>query len=132
MLAWRVFDSSTGFRLPDGSVLSPDAAVVRLERWEALTSEQRRSFPLLCPDLVVELVRPSDEGPHGITALRHRMAVYRAKGATLGWLLLPEQRAVEIWNQEKDSPQRLEQVDTQEAVEALAGLKLELVEIWQG
>jgi Uma2 family endonuclease len=28
---WEVFGSSTGFRLPDGSVLSPDAAVVRLE-----------------------------------------------------------------------------------------------------
>ena len=27
---WKVFDSSTGFRLPDGSVLSPDAAVPQL------------------------------------------------------------------------------------------------------
>lgn len=26
---WKVFDSSTGFRLPDGSVLSPDAAFRR-------------------------------------------------------------------------------------------------------
>ena len=34
--------------------LSPDAAIVRLERWQALTPEQRRGFPTLCPDLVVE------------------------------------------------------------------------------
>lgn len=51
---WKVFDSSTGFRLPDGSVLSPDAAAVRLERWQALSTEQRRGFPPLCPELVVD------------------------------------------------------------------------------
>ena len=36
-LPLKLFDSSTGFRLPDGSVLSPDASLVRLERWQALT-----------------------------------------------------------------------------------------------
>jgi Uma2 family endonuclease len=29
----KVFDSSGGFLLPDGSVRSPDASVVRLQRW---------------------------------------------------------------------------------------------------
>jgi Uma2 family endonuclease len=43
--------------------LSPDAALVRLERWEGLSLTERRSFPPPCPDLVVELARPSDEGP---------------------------------------------------------------------
>lgn len=52
---WQVFDSSTGFLLPAGSVLSPDASLLRLERWQALTPEQRRGFPPLCPDLLVEL-----------------------------------------------------------------------------
>ena len=46
---WMVFDSSGGFRLPDGSVRSPDASVVRPERWQALTAEQRRGFAPLCP-----------------------------------------------------------------------------------
>ena len=57
---WKAFDSSTGFRLPDDSVLSPDASLVRLDRWFALTPEQRRGFAPLCPDLVVELASPSD------------------------------------------------------------------------
>jgi Uma2 family endonuclease len=43
-LPLKLFDSSGGFRLPDGSALSPDAALVRLERWQALSPEQQRSF----------------------------------------------------------------------------------------
>ncbi len=65
-----MFDSSSGFRLPDGSVFSPDASLVRLERWHSLSAEQRRGFAPLCPDLVVELASPSDEGPRGVSALR--------------------------------------------------------------
>jgi Uma2 family endonuclease len=93
----RIFDSSTGFLLPDGSVLSPDASLVLEDRWQALSPEQRRRFPPLCPDLVVELVSPSDTGPRGITALRRKMDLYQANGVRLGWLLLPQERAVEIW-----------------------------------
>ena len=43
-LPLKLFDSSGGFRLPDGSVLSPDAAIVRRERWDALSPAQQRSF----------------------------------------------------------------------------------------
>lgn len=129
---WQVFDSSTGFRLPDGSVLSPDASLVRLERWQALTPEQRRSFPPLCPDLLVELASPSDEGPRGLSALRRKMAAYRANGAQLGWLLIPEQQAVEIWSSDADGkPQRLQGATALEGGERFPGLRLELAEIWE-
>lgn len=69
---WKVFESSAGFRLPDGSVRSPDASLLRLERWQALSSEERRGFAPLCPDLVVKLASPSDEGPRGVSALHRR------------------------------------------------------------
>jgi Uma2 family endonuclease len=133
---WKVFDSSTGFRLPDGSVFSPDAAVVRLERWQALTPEERRGFPPLCPDLVVELVSPSDEGPRGSEALRRKMAAYLANGARLGWLLFPDQRAVELWRPGADPEapvvtERIEPADGLEGGEGLPGLRLELAEIWE-
>jgi Uma2 family endonuclease len=134
---WKVFDSSTGFRLPDGSVLSPDAAVLRLERWQALTPEQRRGFPPLCPELAVELVSPSDEGARGSEALRRKMAAYLANGARLGWLLFPEQRAVEIWQPGADpaAPVVMERIEAAEVLEGgewLPGLRLELAEIWEG
>jgi Uma2 family endonuclease len=47
---WKVFDSSTGFRLPDNSVLSPDVSLVDLDRWQALSGAgavaSRRSAPI--------------------------------------------------------------------------------------
>jgi Uma2 family endonuclease len=92
-LGWMVFDSSTGFLLPDGSVRSPDASVVRLDRWQALSAAERESFAPICPDLVVELARPSDE----LEVLRRKMVAYMTNGARLGWLLLPQKRTVEVW-----------------------------------
>ena len=40
-------------------------------------------------------------------ALRRKMDLYRRNGAQLGWLLLPEERAVEIWSAEGE-PERLD------------------------
>ena len=133
---WEVFDSSTGFRLPDDSVLSPDACVVKQERWQALSPEQRRTFPPLCPDLVIELASASDAGPRGSEALRRKMAIYQANGAQLGWLLFPEQQAVEIWPARPEAgvataPQRLENAMRLEGGDVLPGLALELEEIWE-
>jgi len=128
---WKVFGSSSGFRLPDGSVLSPDASLVRLDRWQALTPEERCGFAPLCPDLVVELASPGDESPRGVSALRRKMATYQASGARLGWLLLPEERAVEVWPAGGE-PQRLESPKLLEAGPGFPGLQLRLAEIWAG
>jgi len=139
-LPLKLFDSSTGFRLADNSVLSPDAALVALDRWQALTAEQRRTFAPLCPNLVVELAStsgasPSDEGPLGLTALRQKMAAYQRNGARLGWLLIPAERAVEIWEPLADSPaqpRRLEAASRLEADPHFPGLAIDLEEIWAG
>ena len=131
--ALRIFDSSGGFRLPDGSVLSPDAALVREERWQALTPEQRRGFPPLCPDLVVELASANDQGPRGLTALRRKMDTYQANGAQLGWLLLPHQRAVEIWRGgQPGRAERVENANRLDGADLAGGLELELEPIWAG
>jgi Uma2 family endonuclease len=102
---------------------------VQLPRWQALTPEQRRGFAPLCPDLVVELASASDEGPRGLTALRRKMASYQANGAQLGWLLLPDEQAVELWSAGGE-PQRLERVTALDGGAAIPGLKLDLAEIW--
>lgn len=132
-LQLKVFDSSSGFRLPDGSVLSPDASLLRQQRWQALTPEERRGFAPLCPDLVVELASPSDQGPRGLTALRRKMAAYQSNGAQLGWLLIPEQHAVEVWPASgSGGPQRIEAATSLDAGSLFPGLQIDLLEIWQG
>lgn len=89
------FDSSTGFKLHNGAERSPDAAWVRLERWQALTLEQQRKFPPLAPDFVVELRSASDD----IDTLRAKMKEYIENGVRLGWLLNPQDRQVEVYRQ---------------------------------
>ena len=81
-----VFDSSTGFRLPNGAVRSPDVAWVRTETWQGLTAEQQERFPPLCPDFVVELVSPSDV----LTDVVVKMEEYIANGCRLAWLIDPK------------------------------------------
>lgn len=110
---------------------SPDASLVRLDRWQALSPEERHGFAPLCPDLVVELASPSDEGPRGLSALRRKMAGYQANGARLGWLLIPHEQAVEVWPASGD-PRRLERIDVLEAGPEFPALQLVLAEIWAG
>lgn len=123
---WCVFDSSTGFLLPDGSILSPDASAVRLDRWQNLSPEQRQGFPPLCPDLVVELASASDR----LADLERKMAAYQANGAQLGWLLLPASQEVEIWRAQ-EAPVRLQGITTLEGGPLLPELQLDLSELWE-
>lgn len=89
----EAFDSSTGFILPNGATLSPDAAWVSRERWESLTAQQRKGFVPLCPDFVVELRSQSDS----ISKLQTKMQEYMDNGARLGWLIDPQNQRVEIY-----------------------------------
>ena len=50
-----VFDSSTGFKLPNGANRLPDVAFVAID-WDALTPDERTKYPPLCPDFLVELM----------------------------------------------------------------------------
>lgn len=89
----KTFDSSTGFKLPNKAERSPDAAWVKLERWEALTPEQRQKFPPLAPELVIELRSASGE----LKPLQEKMQEYRDNGVRLGWLIDPKNQRVEIY-----------------------------------
>ena len=86
---------------------------------------------------MIELASASDSGPRGAEALRRKMALFQVNGAQLGWLLFPEQQAVEIWPArpkagEPTPPQRLENATRLDGGEVLPGLVLELQDIWAG
>jgi Uma2 family endonuclease len=87
------FDSSTMFHLPSGSFRSPDTSWISLDRWNALSDDQKKTFPPLCPDFVIELRSPSDS----LKDLREKMQEYIDNGARLGWLIDPLTLKVEIY-----------------------------------
>jgi Uma2 family endonuclease len=91
----RVFSSSTLFKLPGGGDRSPDAAWIERSRWESLTAEQRRKFPPIAPDFVIELRSRTDD----LTTLQEKMQEYMDSGVKLGWLFNPQDQQVEIYRQ---------------------------------
>jgi Uma2 family endonuclease len=121
----KAFDSSTGFRLPNGATRSPDVSWIKQERWEALTSEQRKKFLPLCPDFIVELVSESDE----IEDTRKKMQEYIENGLQLGWLINPKTQTVEIYRPQKDV-EYLDHPKTLSGDRILPGFLLNLENIW--
>jgi Uma2 family endonuclease len=93
----KVFSSSTIFILPNGAKRSPDAAWVKIERWEALTPEQRKKFPPIVPDFALELRSETDR----LTTLQEKMEEYINNGLRLGWLINPQDARVEIYRSGK-------------------------------
>ncbi|MBD2693734.1 Uma2 family endonuclease [Anabaena catenula] len=88
-----VFSSSTIFRLPNGAKRSPDVAWIKLERWEALTEEEREKFPPLTPDFIIELRSKTDR----LKTLQEKMQEYIDNGLRLGWLINPQDKQAEIY-----------------------------------
>lgn len=119
------FDSSTEFTLDNGAVRSPDLAWVRNERWEKLTKEQRRKFPPLTPDFVVELLSESDS----LAIVREKMEEYIANGAQLGWLIDPFEKKVYVYR----SAMPVEELDNPQTVSGeplLKGFVLDVRSLW--
>ncbi len=90
-----IVDASVGFRLPDKSVLAPDAAFVFKNRWDALTESEQNKFPPLCPDFVIEVRSQSDT----ITQLKAKMNDWIANGCRLGWLIDPVSQKAWIYSE---------------------------------
>ena len=92
------FDANGGFILPNGATLSADAAWLLRTRWEALTPEQRKKFPPLCPDFVVEVLSPSDS----LSKTQDKMHEWIDNGARLGWLIDSRRKQAEIYRPGQD------------------------------
>ena len=120
----EAFDSSAGFTLPNGAIRSPDASWVSRDRWEALTPEDKITFPKICPDFVVELRSRSD----GLKPLQEKMREYLDNGARLGWLIDPQRRRVEIYRQGREK-EILENPTELSGEEVLPGFILNLARI---
>jgi Uma2 family endonuclease len=92
-----VFDSSTGFTLPDRSVFSPDASWISLDKWNAISAEDKDRFAPICPEFVIEVRSKSDN----LDTLRKKMEVWIANKATLAWLIDPIEKNSYIFRADK-------------------------------
>ncbi|MEO0013786.1 MAG: hypothetical protein RLZZ535_2175 [Cyanobacteriota bacterium] len=99
-----VFDSSTGFTLPNDAKRSPDVSWIKKSRWDELTTKQKRKFAPLAPDFVIELLSPNDR----LSDVQSKMTEYQACGVKLGWLIYPDEKRVEIYRVGRETEVLLE------------------------
>ena len=120
----KTFDSSTGFKLPNGAIRSPDASWIKKEKWENLTHEERRKFAPICPDFVVELLSINDDWDEGKT----KMVEYIENGIKLGWLIDPNQNQVAIYRPQTET-EILKNPQSLSGEDILVGFILDLTDI---
>jgi len=121
----RAFDSNVEYLLPDGSAMSPDASWVERSRLARLTREQKRKFPPLVPDFVVELTSSTDRLPR----VRKKMEAWIANGVKLGWLIDADRRTAYTYRPHRE-PEKLIAPPKLKGEGPVAGFVLDLAEIW--
>ena len=117
----KFFDSSTAFRLPDTSIMSPDVAAITQARWDALTADERRKILNLCPDFVLELRSQSDR----LKDCREKMDDWMANGCRLGWLIDLTNQTVTVYRPGQ-APEEIMELTALSGEDVLPGFTLDL------
>jgi Uma2 family endonuclease len=121
----RVYTAEGGFVLfPDrATVRAPDAAFVRADR--VPHGDARKHFSRLAPDLVVEVLSPSDRTSDVVA----KIEMYREAGVPLIWLIDPDQLTVTAIAAGKTT-EILNGDDTLDGGDVLPGFAVSLAEIF--
>src|SRR2546427_13191513 len=85
----RVFDASTGFRLPNGDLLSPDVSFVSRERLK----QNPRTYLSVVPELIVEIKSSRDR----LRELEEKIALFLDQGVQVGLLIDPDTHTVRVY-----------------------------------
>ncbi|MCC7492882.1 MAG: Uma2 family endonuclease [Fimbriimonadaceae bacterium] len=120
----RVLESSGGFLLstePD-TVRAPDVAWLSPRRAAEASTV---GYPVGAPDLVVEVVSPSDSAP----AVFDKASMWLAHGAQVVWVVWPAQQTV--WNWSRDAGRVVLRNDATLTSPLLPGFALPLAELFE-
>ena len=129
----RVLDSITGFRMPNGDLLSPDVSFVSRER---LKQNPRTYLPVV-PQLVVEIKSSRDR----IRELEEKIALFLSQGVQVGILIDPDMHSVCTYrsgglSKDADSGESIPQGiilrdgDTLTIPELFPGLEIPITSLW--
>ena len=117
------FDSSTGFCLPNGAMRSPDAAWIKKEQWEQLSSDEQEKFAPLTPDFIIEVRSESDS----LNELQDKMWEWMDNGCRLAWLIDPPEQKAYVYTPE-GSMQTINSFDEKlSGGDVLPGFELDLL-----
>lgn len=117
----RVTGSNAGFILPNSDVRAPDVSFVLAERLR----KSPRSFAELAPDLMFEVKSPTDN----LKKLREKIDSFLGQGTTIGVLIHPEQRWIEI-RRVGQEPVTLRDGDVLSVPDILPDWELRVEEVW--
>ena len=121
-----VYAADTGFKLesnPD-TVRAPDVAFMSNERLKL--ADKPRSFREGAPDLVVEVLSPSDR----MTKVEAKVAQWLGTGALMVWVVNPKRRTVAVYRSETEIVVLTEK-DTLDGADVVAGFQIAVADLFQ-
>ncbi len=121
----RAYNSNAGWKLRDGSMRAADAHWISWERLSSVSDVERKGFPRMCPEFVVEVRSETD----ALKPLQEKMSEWIGNGAELAWLVDPSRKAVEIYRPGREA-EVLEGGSVVEGEGPVAGFVLELGKVW--
>jgi len=109
------------------TALVPDVAFVRAEHVPSPTSSEYARGWKLAPDLVEEVVSPSQYRPEMAAKAR----LYLERGVRLVWVIWPKPQQVDVWRQGSDAPvAALSMGDTLDGLDVVPGFSYPLTELF--
>ncbi len=120
------FDSSSGFRLPNGAMRAPDAAWITVKRWNKVPREEQEVFAPICPDFIIEVRSKSDT----LKQQKEKMEDWMENGCRLAWLVDPYSRNTLVYLPDA-KPTKHPFSETLLGGEVLPGFELKLDDIIQ-
>jgi len=121
----EVDGANTGWNLPDGWTLIPDASWTSKGRLERFSDEEQEKFLPICPEFIAEVRSKSD----ALSAVREKMERWMANGAQLGWLIDPYSATVSIYRPNQH-PETLQKPELLEGEGPIRGFRLEMKPFW--
>jgi Uma2 family endonuclease len=116
------FDSSGGFRLPNGAMRAPDAAWISHQRWDKLSSQEKQKFAPITPDFIIEIRSESDS----LKDLKNKMQEWIDNGCRLAWLIDPIALKAHVYRPGAEV-QTIQSFDQRiEAAEVVPGFSIDL------